>query len=183
MRFPIHTAHDAPTAARPTLAQTEAQLGFVPNLLGTMATAPSLLTAYTTVARLFDSSSLSATERQIVLLAASRENDCEYCMAAHTVLATMQSVSQAVIGAVRDGREIDETRLEALRQFAAAVVSSRGWPEADVVTAFFAAGYGQQQALEVILGVGLKTLSNYTNHLAQIPVDAAFAAASWSRAA
>ncbi len=42
------------------------------------------------------------------------------------------------------------------------------------------AGYGQQQVLEVVLGVGIKTMSNYTNHIAHTPVEEAFAAASWS---
>ena len=56
----------------------------------------------------------------------------------------------------------------------AALVASHGWPTETDTKIFLAAGYGQQQILEVVLGVGLKTLSNYTNHIAETPLDEAF---------
>lgn len=183
MNYPIHTAAQAPEKARPLLAGAEKAFGFVPNMLGKMATAPALLEGYMTLARIFDTSSLSPAERQIVLLSTSYENGCDYCMAAHTVIASMQQVDKAVVEATRSGSPIADAKLEALRRFAAAVTATRGWPDPLVTKAFFAAGYGQQQALEVILGVGLKTLSNYTNHLAATPIDPAFTAARWSRPA
>jgi alkylhydroperoxidase family enzyme len=39
---------------------------------------------------------------------------------------------------------------------------------------FFAAGYTKQQLLEIVLGLAQKVMSNYTNHLADTPVDNAF---------
>jgi alkylhydroperoxidase family enzyme len=54
------------------------------------------------------------------------------------------------------------------------MVQGRGRVAEQEVDAFLAAGFSRAQVLEVVLGVGLKTLSNYTNHLAQTPVDAAF---------
>jgi alkylhydroperoxidase family enzyme len=47
------------------------------------------------------------------------------------------------------------------------------------VNDFLNAGFTPQQALEVVLGIGLKTLSNYTNHLADTPLDEAFAGRAW----
>jgi hypothetical protein len=35
--------------------------------------------------------------------------------------------------------------------------------------------------LEVVLGIGLKTLSNYTNHIVDTEVDDAFAANAWHK--
>jgi hypothetical protein len=34
--------------------------------------------------------------------------------------------------------------------------------------------------LDVILGVGVKTLSNYTNHIAHTPLDPAWADQEWA---
>ena len=51
------------------------------------------------------------------------------------------------------------------------------------MAAFLNAGYTRTQVLEVVLGVGVKTLSNYTNHIADTPLDAAFAKAAWSKTA
>jgi AhpD family alkylhydroperoxidase len=139
--------------------------------------------AYTTLSRIFDETSLSATERQIVLLTASYVNGCEYCIAAHSVIAGMQKVPDDVMQAIRAGRPIADKKLEALRRFTAAVVTSRGWPSDSETAALLSVGYERQQVLEVVLGVGMKTLSNYANHIAETPLDQAFASAAWSKAA
>ncbi len=36
---------------------------------------------------------------------------------------------------------------------------------------FFAAGYNQQNAIDVILGVSLATLCNYVNNIAEPPIN------------
>lgn len=183
MTYRIHDLDTAPAAAKDILAGARKAFGFVPNLLGMMAEAPALAKAYTTLSRIFEESSFSAAERQVVLLTVSYENGCEYCVAAHSVIAGMQKIPEPVVSAIRGGKPIADTKLEALRRFTAAVVRSRGWPDEGDTNAFFAAGYGSQQVLEVVLGVGLKTLSNYANHVAETPLDAAFAGAQWSKAA
>lgn len=183
MSFTIHTVGSAPDGAREVLAGAEQAYGFVPNLLGAMAEAPALLEAYVTLSRLFEQSSLNATERQVVLLAVSVENACGYCVAAHTVIAGMQRIPGEVVDAIRRGAPLPDPKLQALRQFTAAVVSSRGWPSEADLSALLAAGYARQQVLEVVLGVGLKTLSNYTNHIATPSLDRAFEPAAWSKVA
>jgi alkylhydroperoxidase family enzyme len=62
-------------------------------------------------------------------------------------------------------------------------LQSRGWPSDADVAAFAAAGYGPRQALEVILGIGIKTMSNYTNHITVSPPDRVFSPAAWSKVA
>ncbi len=183
MSYTVHSIDSAPVAAKDILAGAKKNLGFVPNLFGVMAEAPALLKAYATLSGIFDETSFTATERQVVLLAVSYENNCKYCVAAHSAIAGMQKVPNDVVKAIRDGRPFADTKLEALRRFAVAVVASRGWPSEVETKAVLEAGYGRQQILEVVLGVGMKTLSNYANHLADTPLDAAFAEASWSKAA
>lgn len=183
MTYKVHDLDTAPAAAKDILAGAKKAFGFVPNLLGTMAEAPALVKAYTTLSRIFEEASFTAAERQIVLLTTSYENECDYCVAAHSVIAGMQKVPEAVIGAIRSGNPIADPKLEALRRFTSAVVESRGWPSEDHTKDFLDAGYGKQQVLEVVLGVGLKTLSNYTNHIAETPLDAPFVGAQWSKAA
>jgi uncharacterized peroxidase-related enzyme len=183
MAFPIHTVESAPASARDFLAGTQKALGFVPNLLGVMASAPALAKAYGAMIQLFDQTSFSPTERQVVLLATSVENGCEYCVAAHSVIAGIQKVPAEVVEALRTGAAIADPKLEVLRRFTAAMVSKRGWPAPADVQAFLAAGYTEVQMLEVVLGIGFKTLSNYTTHITGLPVDDAFAPAAWNKVA
>ncbi len=174
---------NAPEAARKVLAEVRKKFGFVPNLLGNMANAPALLKAYLSVSALFDETSLTPTERQVVLLAASAKNNCTYCVAAHSAIAGMQKVPQDVVTSLRNRQPIADARLEALRRFVEEVVETRGWPSETTSKRFLEAGYSESQALEVLLGVGQKTLSNYTNHLAHTALDEQFAPAAWTAAA
>lgn len=182
-RFDIHTPETAPEASRPILEGAQKALGFVPNLYGTFAGAPALLQAYTQVGQLFDQTSFTPTERQVVLLATSFVNGCDYCMAAHSTIAAMQKLPADVVQALRDGEPIADPKLEALRRFTVQLVEKRGWADDADVDAFLAAGYTKEQVLEVVLGVGMKTLSNFTNHLGATPLDAAFQPQAWSRPA
>jgi alkylhydroperoxidase family enzyme len=92
----------------------------------------------------------------------------------------MQKVPTDVVEAIREDRPISDSRLEALRVFTTTVVEKQGWLADEDVAAFLAAGFTKAQILEVILGVSFKTLSNYTNHIADTPLDPAFQAAAWA---
>ena len=178
--FDVHTAESAPAAAQPILQQSQAAYGFVPNLFGMFAESPALLEGYTSLGRIFDeSTSLTPTERQIVLMTTSFENGCEYCMSAHSAIAAMQKVPQDVVVGLRTGAPLADGRLEALRGFTRKVVAGRGWVEEADLEALLDAGYPKQAALDVILGVSMKTLSNYANHLAKPPLDEAFKPVAW----
>lgn len=110
----------------------------------------------------------------------NRLNGCAYCMAAHTTISKMQRLPNDVIEALRKGESIADEKLEALRVFAAKVNTARGFVAPADVEAFLAAGYTKANLLEVILGTSLKVLSNYTNHVANTPLDAAFQDNAWT---
>ncbi len=180
--FSIHTKETAPEASRPILDGAGRSYGFVPNLLGGLAEAPAALEGYVTLSGIFDKTSFTPTERQVVLISVSVENGCAYCVAAHSTVAGMHKVPEDVIAALRDGRPIADPRLEALRRFTVAVVQKRGSVTHGEVQNFIAAGFDRGQALEVVLGVALKTLANYANHLVDTPIDRAFAPREWAPA-
>ncbi len=179
VKLPLLGSTTAPEAARPALATVEKRYGFVPNLHRVLAHSPAALDAYVALGDCFARATLSPTERNLVLLAASRENECEYCVAAHSAVADMQKDPPHHTDAVRNGVVIDDRKLEALRRLTQALVRGRGHADASALQAFFDAGYQTHHVLEVLVGVAMKTLSNYTNHLAATPLDPAFAARAW----
>lgn len=181
--YVFHTPETAPEAARPILAKAQQKLGFVPNLYAGLANAPAALEAYIAISGYFDQTSLTPAERQIVLLAVSVANGCEFCVAAHSMIAKkMAGVPEDVVTALRAGQLPADAKLAALTAFACAVVQERGWVgEHPSFAQFLAAGYSREQALEVMLGVTQKTLSNYANHLLNTPLNPAFESERWSR--
>ena len=104
-------------------------------------------------------------------------------MPAHTGLAKLDRVPDDVIDAIRNGAIIADTKLQALRTFTVQVVQKRGWVADGDVQAFLDAGYTRQQILEVIVGMSYKVISNYTNHIADTPVDTAFKKFAWEKPA
>lgn len=178
--FTNHTIESAPAASKALLEGAKQKVGFVPNLYAGMAEAPALLEGYLAISGIFDKTSFSPTERQIVLMTSNRLNGCSYCMAAHTSISQMSGVPEDVVTALRNNTPIADGKLESLRQFVIVIVESRGWPHEDKVNSFLNAGYTKQNILEVILGTAMKVMSNYTNHIVNIPLDEAFKPNAWS---
>jgi len=181
--FNLYDETNAPEASRPFLKDAKAAFGFVPNLLGTMAESPSILEGYMTLTGILNKSSLTPAERQIVLLTVSYENSCTYCVAAHTVIAKGAGLSDEAIDAIRNGTALPDAKQEALAEFTRQVVRERGFASQDAVEAFLAAGFAKANIFDVVVGISVKTLSNYTNHLADTPVDAAFQPHAWNKPA
>lgn len=175
------TLENAASQAKAVLEQALAQLGFIPNMYSVMVNSPGLLKTYLDGYALFrKESGFIPVEQEVVFLTISRENGCEYCMAAHSMLADMMSkVPPAVTEAIRSGGAIPDAKLAALSQFTRTMVAKRGLPGRSDVEKFLAAGYSERHVLEIVLAIAVKTLSNYTNHLFHTPLDAKFASRSW----
>lgn len=90
-------------------------------------------------------------------------------------------VDDAITESLRDETPLEDPKLEALRSMTLTIVRNRGHVSQEDLDAFYAAGYGERQVLEIILGLSQKVISNYTNHIANTPVDAPFQKFAWSK--
>ena len=179
-KFIAHTIETAPTRSRPLLEGVKQALGFVPNLYGVFAESPAALQGALAIWDAFSHSSLSSVEQQLVVLAVSEANDCEYCVAAHSTLAKRMAKVDAGAGR-RDAppRAAPDAKLDALVTFTRNVVEQRGFVADADVAAFLEAGYTKAQVIEVLLGVGMKTFNNYVDHIAHTPLNDQFKAEAW----
>ncbi len=180
-RLEMKTVRSAEPTAAALLEQAKQKTGMIPNLYGFMANAPALLDVYQYGIDQFRArSGFSAVEQEVVLLSISFENGCESCMAAHSVIAyKMSRVPQEVTDAIRKGQISPDERLEALSRFTRLMVQTRGRSSTSDVDAFLSKGFAEERILDVILAIGLKTLSNYTNHVCRTPLDAPFVGREW----
>ncbi len=182
--FTLHTEDTAPAESQPLIENSRKAFGRLPGLHAVMAEAPALLEGYQILHKLFQTkTSFDADELTVVWQTINVEHECHYCVPAHTGIAKMMKVDDEIVEALRNETPLPTERLEALRTFTLAVLRKRGNVDEDDLNAFFAAGYGNRQVLEVILGLAQKVMSNYTNHIAETPVDAVFKPLEWKRAA
>lgn len=177
--FTIHDENTAPAEVAPALAKARKALGFIPNLYGIMAESPQAFTAYQALSEQFRATSLPKGGQDVVWLTVSRHNSCHYCMAVHSTTALRSGMDTETVTALREGKPLADQRLEAVRRFTHAVAAERGNVAEEEVEQFLAAGFTQRQILDIMVGVAMKTLSNYINHLAHTPLDDAFAAQAW----
>jgi len=93
-------------------------------------------------------------------------------VAGHSAVA-LKKAGQSVetVRALQTGAVTGDARLDAVADFAAAVIAHRGNAGDAAFAAFQGAGFDQQQALEVVLGISLATLCNFANSLAGTPVN------------
>lgn len=179
--FTRHTIETAPEGSKGLMETAQKEYQFLPNLYKVMADAPALLEGYRTLSKIFDKTSFTETERQIILMTNNLLNGCTYCMSAHTALSQMGGVPEDVIKSLRTNTPIKDSKLEALRQFGIAMNEKRGWVDEADLDAVLKAGYSKQNILEVIVGMALKVMSNYTNHLAETELDDAFKPVTWTK--
>ena len=177
LNLPMQTLETADDRAKPVLDKALAQVGFIPNMYAGMANSPGLLNTYLNGYAAFrEQSGFTPPEQEVVFLTISRENGCDYCMAAHSMIAdVMSKVPPDVTNAIRKGTPIADPKLAALSKFAQTMVVHRGLPSRKNAEKFLAAGYTERHILEIILAIAVKTLSNYSNHLLHTPVDERFA--------
>lgn len=164
--FTQHTDLTAPKGAAEVLSKVKERYGFIPNLAAYVAESPLVLDAVLNLVGAFDKVSLTPQEQQIVLLTVSTLNGCGYCKTVHTALGRMAEIDAKTLKATIAFELLPDRKLNALRDFTRKVVEEKGWVKENDVQAFLAAGYTKAQVFEVVMGIAMKTLTNYSNHLA-----------------
>lgn len=172
-QFQIHTIETAPEESKEALKAVQNANGFIPNLIGVLANAPTALETYRTVGAINGRNSLTAIEREVVQITAAVVNGCGFCVAGHTKIALkLLKVPQEVVDALRATARIEtDPKLDTLARFTMAVILQKAKLTPAQLAEFFAAGFNRQNAIDVILGVSLATLCNYVNNIAETPIN------------
>jgi AhpD family alkylhydroperoxidase len=181
--FPDHTPESAPPAARPAMAATAKKFGgHVPAAVARLATSPELLNGFLKLNAIFESTTLPALDREVLIMTVAARNGCHLCVAMHTASLHGLAAAPELVAALRAQSPLPSPQLEALRRFVLTVMDTTGDVPSDALEAFTHAGYTPRNALEVVLGIGTYTLSTFANRLTAAPLDDAFADHAWHAA-
>jgi len=147
----------------------EKAIGFMPNLYAYFGKNETALGDYLSFQN--RKTTLSIREKEIVNLVTSEINGCQYCLAAHTSIASNNGFSAEQIRLIRGGTAPFDAKYDALTQLTAAIVNTRGRVGDDILERFFAAGYTEANLIDVIIAIGDKIISNYLHNLTEFPID------------
>jgi len=179
--FTYHKPETAPEESKEMLEGAEKAYGMIPNLHSILAEAPSTYEAYGWLYQKFTTqTTLSPLEQQVVMMASNFDNNCHYCVPAHTWIMKSANMPEDVIESLREGTPIKDEKLEALKTFTQELWSKRGHVGEEKLVKFFDAGYSKRQALEIMTGMACKLISNFTNGMTQTNVDEAFQDFAWT---
>ncbi|MFZ6692309.1 carboxymuconolactone decarboxylase family protein [Undibacterium sp. SXout20W] len=159
---------DPTTAA--TLNAVKAQIGMIPNLFSTLAKSPTALNSLLGLNQTIGTSALSASEREIIALATSQANSCQYCVSAHSLLGKNAGLNAEQLINARSAKAGND-RASAIASFTKALVEQRGHVAPEVLDQFKANGLSEADLLEIIANVVATTFTNYTNNVARTVID------------
>ncbi|MEU8684109.1 phosphopantetheine-binding protein [Streptomyces sp. NPDC048611] len=177
--FTSHDLSSAPEGSRPIMENTNKGFGFLPSPIKLMAESPELLAGFMSGNALFNKTTLSPLEREVFILTMATKVECHYCVAMHSSILTRQGADADLVETLRARKPLSDSKLEAMREFTLAVMEGHGHVEPRKMEAFLGAGYTQRNALEVVLGLGVYTISTYANRMTEAPVDEPFKFFEW----
>jgi len=161
-RYPVPTLDELPSDIREMMLKVQEKAGFIPNVFLTLAHRPDefrAFFAYHDALMLREASGLSKAEREMIVVATSGVNHCQYCVVAHGAILRIYAKNPLIADQVAtDHRKADVTpRQRAMLDFAVKLARTpeavsdadyqrlrdHGFAEEDIwdigaITAFFA---------------------------------------------
>jgi len=168
-KFNVPTRAEVSESNQQIFDKLEGAIGFVPNLYATYAYSENALNNYLTLSN--SKTSLKAKEKEVVNLAVSEANSCDYCLAAHTAIGKMNGFTEDQILELRAGQASFDQKLDALARLSRNITLNRGAASEEVLENFFSAGWTRENLVDTIVLVGDKTISNYLHKTTNVPVD------------
>jgi AhpD family alkylhydroperoxidase len=156
------------------LSSVKAKFGFVPNILAEMTKSPSAAKVYLKGQEIMAGATLTPKEQQVVSLVISKANKCDYCSSAHRTASKAKGVSPEDLEAIESGGTPTDERLSNVVLATRRIAEKRGWLDHDDVNELEGMGINREQLYEIVAIIGLKTMTNYINHISHVPIDPQF---------
>ncbi|HSH97382.1 MAG: carboxymuconolactone decarboxylase family protein [Methylophilaceae bacterium] len=169
-RINVVTTQTANDEQKSLFTAIEAQLGGVPNFLRGLANSPTALKAFLGLYGITHGGSLDNQTAERLAIALAQQNECEYCLSAHSAFGKKAGLSKEEISENRLGNS-EDIRAGVAVKFAKELVANMG----DITTAdiqgMHAAGYSDSDIVEVITHVAMNVFTNILAKSTQIDID------------
>lgn len=164
-------ANDAlPAASQPVIEAMTKQLKMTPNLFRIMALSPNALNGWAALQGAL-SKTLDAKLRDGIALAVSQANGCQYCLSAHSYVASnMAHIDDDEIRLNRLGQS-HTPKTAAAVAFAKALIETRGKVAESDLHAVREAGFSDANIVEIVALAAQFMLTNFVNNVFDTEVD------------
>jgi len=171
-RIPIPVIESATGPTAELYAQIKQAAGKVPNTFAVIgALGPAALKAILQADAVLARSSLSRQDQETIKLLVSELSGCDYCAAAHTQLAKTTGLSPAVVRQIRAGQPTGDAKRDALVHLVGELVKASGTISDQDFSTINAAGYTDQQLVDINLAIAVITFTNAFNRINNTELD------------
>ncbi|KAA2240051.1 carboxymuconolactone decarboxylase family protein [Chitinophaga agrisoli] len=150
--------------------QLHKRLGKVPNLYATIGYSANALKGFLDFEATVNKGAFSPKEREAIALIVSEINGCNYCLAAHSMLAIKNGFTKEETLSIRRA-DVSDAKLQSILQLAKSIVVNKGHAGDTELENFFAAGFDEAAVMELIGLITVRVFTNYVYALTDIPVD------------
>jgi len=177
-RFPVPDIEDIPDDLKKTILAIQEKTGFVPNVFLALAHRPDELRAFMAYhdALIERDSGLSKAEKEMIIVATSGANNCQYCVVAHGAILRIRAKNPLIADQVAvNYRKADISEREsAMLDFAMKVATrSAEVSDEDIETAM-AAGFSMEDVWDIGAIAAFFALSNRMANLLSMRPNAEF---------
>jgi uncharacterized peroxidase-related enzyme len=146
--------------------------GGVPNTFAAIGSlGPAALKSILDADAVLSKGTLSKQDLETIKLVVSEEAGCDYCVAAHTVLGKMTGLKPDVLKLIRAGQPSGDAKRDALVRFVRTLQKTSGTIERAEFDAIRAAGYTDQELVDISLAISVTIFTNVFNRINDTTVD------------
>jgi uncharacterized peroxidase-related enzyme len=169
-RYPVPKLDDLPADIREMMLKVQEKAGFIPNVFLTLAHRPDefrAFFAYHDALMLREASGLSKAEREMIVVATSGVNHCQYCVIAHGAILRIYAKNPQISDQVAvDHRKADVTpRQKAMLDFAVKLARAPETVEEADYQSLRDHGFGEEDIWDIGAITAFFALSNRMAHL------------------
>jgi uncharacterized peroxidase-related enzyme len=169
-RYPVPALDDLPADIRDLMLKVQEKAGFIPNVFLTLAHRPDefrAFFAYHDALMLREASGLSKAEREMIVVATSGVNHCQYCVIAHGAILRIYAKNPQISDQVAvDHRKADVTlRQKAMLDFAVKLARAPETVEEADYQSLRDHGFGEEDIWDIGAITAFFALSNRMAHL------------------
>jgi uncharacterized peroxidase-related enzyme len=149
----------------------QSKLGMVPNMMRTMGNSSAVLEGYLNLSGALGHGTLGAKTGELIALAVSETNACDYCLSAHSFIGEkLVGIDTPSLTLAREAKSSDP-KIEAALTFAKVLVNKKGAVNDADINAVKSAGFTDGQVGEIVAHVALNVFTNYFNLTAKTQID------------
>ena len=168
-RYPVPTLEDLPADVQERIVEVQAKTGFIPNVFLGLAHRPDEFRAFFAYydALMLRDSGLSKAEREMIVVATSAANGCQYCVVSHGALLRIYAKNPILADQLAvNYRHADITaRQRAMLDFAVKMARRSEEIEEEDVQTLRGAGFSDEDIWDIGAITALFAMSNRLAHL------------------